>query len=131
MLTDPVADMLTRIRNAAQARLTRVSMPASRMRSGIAQLLKDQGFIRNYSSSDDPKKPVLTLELRYGRDSRPMIERIERVSRPGRRVYVRWADVPKVRNGLGIAILSTPRGILTDQQARDAHVGGEVLAQIW
>lgn len=131
MLTDPIADMLTRIRNGGQARLSRVSMPDSRLKRDIARVLQEQGFIRGFSSDRDPKKPTLTIEVRYNDVSEPMIEDIQRVSRPSRRVYVGWQEIPKVRNGLGIAILSTPRGILADQQAREARVGGEILATVW
>ncbi|MCZ6713822.1 MAG: 30S ribosomal protein S8 [Deltaproteobacteria bacterium] len=131
MLTDPIADMITRIRNGGQARLKRVGMPESRLKREVARVLQEQGYISSYSSDGDPKKPVLTVEVRYNDGSEPMIQGIQRVSRPSRRVYVGWQEIPKVRNGLGIAILSTPRGILTDQQAREAHVGGEILAEVW
>jgi small subunit ribosomal protein S8 len=131
VLQDPIADFLTRVRNGGRARLSRVPVRESRLLREIARVLKERGFIRDYSSDGDPKKPVLTVELRYDPDNRHMIERIERVSRPSRRVYVGWKEVPRVRNGTGIAILSTNRGILTDDQAREAHVGGEVLARIW
>lgn len=131
MLTDPIADMLTRIRNGGCARLVRVSMPGSRIKSEIARVLKEQGFIANFSREGDAKKPALSVEIRYDAGNAPIIEGIERVSRPSRRVYVNWNEIPKVRNGLGIAILSTPQGILTDDQAREAHLGGEVLAKVW
>jgi small subunit ribosomal protein S8 len=131
VLQDPIADFLTRVRNGGRARLSRVPVRESRLLREIARVLKERGFIRDYSSDGDPRKPVLTVELRYDPDNRHMIERIERVSRPSRRVYVGWKEVPRVRNGTGIAILSTNRGILTDDQAREAHVGGEVLARIW
>ncbi len=131
MLTDPLADMLTRIRNAGRARLARVSMPDSRLKREVARVLHETRFISGYSSDDDPKKPTLTVEIRYNRSSGPMIEEIQRVSRPGRRVYVSANRIPKIRNGLGLAILSTPKGILTDDQAREAHTGGESLAEVW
>ena len=131
MLTDPIADMITRIRNGGQARLKRVEIPESRLKREVARVLQEQGYISNFSSDGDPKKPMLTVEVRYNEGSEPMIQGIQRVSRPSRRVYVSWQEIPKVRNGLGIAILSTPRGILTDQQAREAHVGGEILAEVW
>ncbi len=131
MLTDPIADMITRIRNGGRARLKRVAMPESRMKRELARVLYEQGYISGFSSDGDSKKPTLTVEVRYNQTSEPMIEAIQRVSKPGRRVYVGWQEIPKVRNGLGIAILSTPRGILTDQQARDARVGGEILAEVW
>ena len=131
MLTDPIADMITRIRNGGQARLKRVGMPESRLKREVARVLQEQGYISNFSSDGDPTKPMLTVEVRYNEGSEPMIQGIQRVSRPSRRVYVGWQEIPKVRNGLGIAILSTPRGILTDQEAREAHVGGEILAEVW
>ncbi len=131
MLTDPIADLLTRIRNGGRARLVRVSLPGSRLKAEIARVLKEQGFISDFSGDGDAKKPTLSVEIRYNAENAPIIEGIERVSRPSRRVYVGWDEIPQVRNGLGIAILSTPRGILTDTQAREAHVGGEILAQVW
>ena len=131
MLTDPVSDMLTRIRNGGGARLSQVAIPESRLKREVARLLEQRGFIEGYESDGDEKKPTLRVRLRYGRQSRPMIEGIERVSRPGRRVYVGADEIPLVRNGLGMAILSTPKGILTDAQAREERVGGEVLARVW
>jgi small subunit ribosomal protein S8 len=134
VLTDPIADLLTRIRNGGRARHVSVSMADSRMRREIARVLKESGYIQDFSSDQDPKKPQLTIQLRYhtGRRSGiPIIEQIERVSRPGRRVYVGQSEIPRVRNGIGIAILSTPHGILTDAEAREQRVGGEVLARLW
>lgn len=131
MLSDPIADMLTRIRNGGQARLARVTIPESRLKREIARVLQENGFIAGFQSGQHPKKPVLTIELGYLEPNVPRIERIERVSRPGRRVYVACREVPRVRHGLGMAILSTPRGVLSDQEARDAQVGGEVLARVW
>jgi small subunit ribosomal protein S8 len=131
MLTDPISDMLTRIRNAGRARLTRISMPDSRTRRELARILKENGFLRDYATDNDPKKPKLTVELRYDQDNEHIIEGIERVSRPGKRVYVGVREIPKVRSGLGIGILSTPKGLLSDEQAREAHVGGELLARVW
>ncbi|MFQ5698421.1 MAG: 30S ribosomal protein S8 [Myxococcota bacterium] len=131
MLTDPIADMLTRIRNALRARLTRVVLPSSRMRREIASLLVREGFISGFQVQGDEKKPLLVIELRYSAESQPMIEGIERTSKPSRRVYVGVSEIPRVRNGLGVAILSTPHGILTDREAREAHTGGEVLARVW
>jgi small subunit ribosomal protein S8 len=134
VLTDPIADMLTRVRNGGHARRVSVTMPESRIRREIARVLKENGYIEDFASDADPKRPTLTIRLRYhdGRRSGiPIIERIERVSRPGRRVYVGHREVPMVRSGIGMAILSTPRGVLTDKQAREAHLGGEVLARVW
>jgi small subunit ribosomal protein S8 len=134
MLSDPIADLLTRIRNAGRARRMRVSMPESRLRREIARVLKEAGYINDYSSDGDPKKPTLTVELRYHEDRRaglPMIDAIERISKPGRRVYLGCDEIPHVRNGLGLGIFSTPKGVLTDAQAREARVGGEYLARVW
>lgn len=134
MLSDPIADLLTRIRNGGRARRVRVSLPDSRLRREVARVLKESGYIRDYSTDGHEKKPTLTIELRYhsgARSGLPIIEQIERASRPGRRMYVGHKEIPTVRNGIGIAILSTPKGVMTDQQARDAHVGGEVLARVW
>jgi small subunit ribosomal protein S8 len=131
VLSDPIADMLTRIRNGGQARLTHVSIPASHIKRELARVLKETGFIRDFRSETEDGKAVLIVELRYRDGSVPMIERIERVSRPSRRLYLRARQVPPVRNGLGIGILSTPRGILTDSQAREAGIGGEYLARVW
>jgi small subunit ribosomal protein S8 len=131
VLTDPIADMLTRIRNGGMAGKTRVDIPGSRIKREIARVLRDSGFIDSYETGERDGKPVITVDLRYNEEAEPMIGGLERVSRPGRRVYVGAREVPSVRNGLGVAILSTPRGIMTDIQARDAHVGGEVLARVW
>jgi small subunit ribosomal protein S8 len=131
MLTDPISDMFTRIRNAGQARKTRLSMPSSRLKREIARLLRDRGYIEGYAVSEDASKAVLTIDLRYDDVSLPMIAGLERVSRPGRRTYVRASGIPRVRGGLGMAILSTPRGILNDTEAREARVGGELLGLVW
>ena len=131
MLTDPIADMLARIRNAGHARHSTVQVPESRLKREIARILTERGYLAGVESDGHEKKPTLTLSLRYGPRNRPLIEGLERVSKPSRRVYVNVGRIPKIRNGLGMAILSTPRGILSDEQAREARVGGEVLAQVW
>ncbi len=131
MLTDPIADMLTRIRNGGGARLLRVTIPESRMKREVARVLQEHGYITGFKSDGDAKKPSLSIDIRYGAQGRPIIEGLVRVSKPGCRVYVGSRYIPTVRNGLGIAILSTPRGILTGEQAREAHVGGEFLAKVW
>lgn len=130
MMTDPIADMLTRIRNAAQARHRRVDMPVSKVKTEIARLLRDNHFIHDYKVLDDGYHGVLRVYLRYFED-RPVIRHLERVSRPGRRVYAGASKLPKVRGGLGIAIVSTSRGLLSDREARAQRVGGEVMAQVW
>ncbi len=131
MLTDPIADMLTRIRNGGRARLRSVRMPESRTKRELARVLAEHGYILGFESDGDPKKPQLSIDIRYDDRSRPIIEGLQRVSKPGRRVYVGVEQIPTVRNGLGIGILSTPRGIMTDAQAREARVGGELLAEVW
>jgi small subunit ribosomal protein S8 len=131
MLTDPIADMFTRIRNGGRARLVRVTLPESRMKRELARVLQEHGYIGSFESDGHAKKPNLSIDIRYNRRGQPMIEGLIRVSKPSCRVYVGSRDIPTVRNGLGIAILSTPKGILTDAEAREAHVGGEVLAEVW
>jgi small subunit ribosomal protein S8 len=132
MLTDPIADMLTRIRNAALARHDRVLIPASKMKRTIADVLKSEGYVADVAGdTQEDGLEVLSITLKYGKDKLPAIEGIERVSKPGRRVYVRAQDIPRVKSGLGIAVLSTSRGIMSDRQARKVGVGGELLCQIW
>jgi len=134
MMTDPIADMLTRLRNAALARHDRVSLPASRLKRTIADVLKSEGYVADVAVETADETAVtdtLTLTLKYGRDRAPAIEGIRRVSRPGRRIYVRAQEIPKVKSGLGISVLSTSRGIMSDRQARKAGVGGELLCEIW
>ena len=130
-MSDPLGDMLTRIRNGQSARKTVVSSPSSRFRTNVLEVLKREGYIRNYSSVDvRPGIQELKIELKY-HDGEPVISEIKRVSRPGRRVYYGIRDLPRVYNGLGIAILSTPRGVLSDTEARTANVGGEVLCHVF
>lgn len=128
-MNDPISDMLTRIRNGQTARKVSVAMPASKLKSAIATVLQDEGYIAGFSTEDVDGKPTLTIELKYFRE-RPVIERIERVSRPGLRVYSSAADLPKVQGGLGIAIVSTSHGVMTDRQARSEGHGGEVLCVV-
>ncbi|HCI19781.1 MAG: 30S ribosomal protein S8 [SAR116 cluster bacterium] len=130
-MSDPLGDMLTRIRNGQSARKSVVSSPSSRFRTNVLEVLKREGYIRNYSSVDvRPGIKELQIELKY-HDGQPVISEIQRVSRPGRRVYYGIRDLPRVYNGLGIAILSTPRGVLSDSEARTANVGGEVLCHVF
>ena len=130
-MSDPLGDMLTRIRNGQSARKSVVSSPSSRFRTNVLEVLKREGYIRNYSSVDvRPGIKELQIELKY-HDGQPVISEIQRVSRPGRRVYYGIRDLPRVYNGLGIAILSTPRGVLSDSEARTAKVGGEVLCHVF
>lgn len=128
-MQDPIADMLTRVRNAQHRHKTRVSMPSSRIKTAIAKVLKEEGYIDDYSVAGDVK-PELTLELRYF-EGAPVIEEIQRVSRPGLRIYRDRGGLPKVRGGLGVAIVSTNRGVMTDAAARQAGVGGEVLCTVF
>ena len=130
MLTDPIADMLTRLRNAAQARHRRVDMPVSKLKVEIARLLKDNHYIHDYKVLDDGRHGVLRLHLKYYQE-KPVIRELKRVSKPGLRKYVSVTEIPRVRNGLGMAILSTSKGVMTDRAAREARVGGELLAIVW
>jgi small subunit ribosomal protein S8 len=125
-MTDPIADMLTRIRNAQLAQKNSVAMPASKLKAAIAAVLKDEGYIDDFAVRDTEGKSQLDIALKYYA-GRPVIERIERISRPGLRVYKGSGDLPRVMNGLGIAIVSTPKGVMTDRRARATNVGGEVL----
>jgi len=125
-MTDPVADMLTRIRNAQMAEKLSVSMPSSKLKVAIAKVLKDEGYIDDFAIRENGAKPELDVALKYYA-GRPVIERIERVSKPGLRVYKGKDDLPRVMNGLGVAIVSTPKGVMTDRRARAGNMGGEVL----
>ncbi len=125
-MTDPIADMLTRIRNAQSSEKQSVAMPASKLKSAIAQVLKDEGYIEDFAVREGEGKPQLEIGLKYYA-GKPVIERIERVSRPGLRIYRPKDELPKVMNGLGVAIVSTSRGVMTDRKARGMGVGGEVL----
>jgi small subunit ribosomal protein S8 len=131
MMTDPIADMLTRIRNAGLARHDRTEVPASRLKEAVAHILKLEGFIADVrpSEGDGPKK--LTIVLKYGRDRQSAIDGVRRVSRPGRRVYVPHDRIPRVLSGLGISILSTSRGLMSDREARRQKIGGELICEVW
>ena len=130
-MTDPIADMLTRIRNANQNRAKEVVMPSSKMKETIAAILKEEGYITNYSIEKNDVQNVLTLTLKYGKNKERVITGLKRISKPGLRVYASNEDIPRVLNGLGIAIISTPKGIMTDKEARRNNIGGEVIAYIW
>ncbi|WP_029148004.1 30S ribosomal protein S8 [Methylophilus sp. 5] len=125
-MSDPIADMLTRIRNAQRTNKTSVSMPASKVKGAIANVLKDEGYIDDFNVQDNDGKPVLNISLKYYA-GRPVIEKIERVSKPGLRIYKGSQNIPKVMNGLGVTIVSTSRGVMTDRKAQAAGIGGEVL----
>ncbi|HSR02522.1 MAG TPA: 30S ribosomal protein S8 [Methylophilaceae bacterium] len=128
-MSDPIADMLTRIRNAQSVNKISVSMPASKLKGAIANVLKDEGYIEDYSVDTNNGKPVLNIELKYYA-GRPVIEKIERVSKPGLRVYKSGQDIPKVMNGLGVTIVSTSKGVMTDRKAQAAGIGGELLCVV-
>lgn len=130
-LTDTVADMLTRIRNANSAKHDTVDIPASKMKAAIAQILLDEGYIKSFSTVEDGKQGMIRIVLKYGPNKSQVITGLRRVSKPGLRIYTSCKDAPKVMKGLGIAILSTPKGIMTDKKARKENVGGEVLAFVW
>jgi small subunit ribosomal protein S8 len=129
-VTDPIADMLTRIRNGIRARHPRVDMPSSKLKIEVARILKEEGYISNFKVSDEGKKKVLKVFLKYGTDGASSISSLERVSKPGRRVYVGAREVPRILGGLGVSILTTPRGVMTGKAARKAGVGGEVLCSV-
>ncbi|MCS6763234.1 MAG: 30S ribosomal protein S8 [Candidatus Protistobacter heckmanni] len=128
-MSDPIADMLTRIRNAQAVEKQSVVMPSSKVKVAISNVLKDEGYIDGYEVQGDASKPVLTISLKYYA-GRPVIERLERVSRPGLRVYKGRHEIPQVMNGLGVAIVSTPKGVMTDRKARATGVGGEVICYV-
>lgn len=130
-MTDPIADMLTRVRNANTARHDTTMVPASRLKEDIARILQEEGYIRGYKYLEDQKQGMLLVSLKYSGDRERVISGIKRISKPGRRVYVNKAEVPRVLNGLGIAIVSTSRGVMTASQCRRAGVGGEVLCHVW
>ena len=130
-MTDPIADMLTRIRNANTVRLDKLEIPASKMKKEIAEILKREGFIRDVEFIEDNKQGILRLFLKYGKANERVITGLKRISKPGLRVYAQAHEVPRVLGGLGIAIVSTSKGVLTDKEARSQQVGGEVLAYVW
>jgi len=130
-LTDPVADFLTRIRNALTARHQKLDAPASTLKVEIARILKEEGYISNYKVTEEEGRKLLRVYLKYGANNESAISRVERVSKPGCRVYVRRSEIPRVLGGMGINILTTPQGVMTGRDARKAGVGGEILCEIW
>ena len=130
-ITDPIADMLTRIRNANSAKHETVDIPASNMKKAIAEILVNEGYIKNYQIIDDSKQGIIRVTLKYTADKEKVIKGLKRISKPGLRVYANCEDMPKVMKGLGIAIVSTSKGVMTDRAARKENVGGEVLAFVW
>ncbi len=134
MVNDPIADMLTRIRNALMAGKAEVSFPKSKLKAEIVRILKEEGYIEDYTIGDETPVPMITVKLKYygtRRHRKPVITNISRISKPGRRVYRNRKDLPRVMSGMGIAIVTTPKGVMTAQQARREHVGGEVLCYVW
>ena len=130
IMTDPIADMLTRVRNALQQKHVTVSMPASKEKKAIAEILVAEGYINSFNIEGDVKK-TLTIDLKYGANGEKVISGLKRISKPGLRVYAQSEKLPRVLNGLGIAIISTSKGMMTDKQAKKAHLGGEVIAYVW
>nr|WP_307632931.1 30S ribosomal protein S8 [Thiovibrio frasassiensis] len=130
-MTDPLADMLTRIRNAGMVKFETVEMPLSKVKTGVAAILKKEGFINDYQVLDTDTQGVLRIEMRYDQNNDRIITNLKRVSKPGRRVYVKHDQIPKVMSGLGIAIISTSKGIFTDKEARAMKIGGELLCEVW
>ncbi len=131
MVTDPISDMLTRVRNASLVRHRRVAMPHSKLKEAIAKILAEEGFISGYTVTNDVPQPNLIMGLKYTGKGDPVITGLERVSKPGRRMYVGYREIPWVRSGLGITIVSTPNGVMTGRQARRDKVGGEILCNVW
>lgn len=131
IVTDPIADMLTRLRNALQRKYDTVSIPASKIKIAIAELLLKEGYIKSFTLQEEGQKKNIIIELKYGPNRERVIQGLKRISKPGLRIYVNHEDLPQVLNGLGIAIISTNKGLLTDKQAREQKVGGEVLAYVW
>ena len=130
-MTDPIADMLTRIRNANQNRAAEVTMPSSNIKERIAEILKEEGYITDFKVNKNDVQNILTLTLKYSQNKERVITGLKRISKPGLRVYAKAEELPRVLNGLGIAIISTPKGVMTDKMARKNNVGGEVIAYIW
>lgn len=131
MMTDPIADMITRIRNGNSAKHDSVDIPGSNIKKAIAQILLDEGYIKSFDFIEDGKQGIIRVDLKYGPNQEKVISGIKRISKPGLRVFVKAQEVPKVLGGLGIAIISTSKGIMTDKRAREAGVGGEVLCFVW
>ena len=131
VMTDPIADMLTRLRNANSVFHEKVEIPASKIKTAIAEVLKEEGFIKDYTFTEDNKQGVLTIDLKYGPQREKVISGIKRISKPGLRQYAKHDERPRVLGGLGIAIISTSQGIMSDKQARKAGLGGEVIAYVW
>jgi small subunit ribosomal protein S8 len=131
MMTDPISDMLTRIRNAGKARFDKVDIPSSQFKINISEILKKEGYIKNYKVIKDNKQGILQIFLKYDEKNNLVISELKRISKPGRRIYVDKTNIPQIKSGLGLAILSTSQGVLTDKEAKSKGVGGEVICSIW
>ncbi|MDH4302590.1 MAG: 30S ribosomal protein S8 [Nitrospira sp.] len=131
MVTDPIGDLLVRLKNGAQRRFETVTVPTSKLKRAILEILQREGYVEGIEDGTEGGHPVLQVRLRYVGEGQPMITGLERISKPGRRVYVGSQDIRKVRNGIGVSILSTSKGIMTDQESRKSHLGGEVLCSVW
>ncbi len=131
MVSDPIGDFINRIRNAQKARFDKVDIPASRIKANLARILKEEGYIKNYKFIRDDKQGVLRVHLKYGESREGALSGAKRISRPGRRAYVGHEEIPRILNGMGISIVSTSKGVMTDRQARKERIGGEVLCSIW
>ncbi|WP_080147320.1 30S ribosomal protein S8 [Marinilactibacillus piezotolerans] len=131
VMTDPIADFLTRVRNANNARHTKVEIPASNLKKGMAEILKSEGFVKDVEFVEDDKQGIVRIFLKYGQNDERVITGVKRISKPGLRVYAKAEEMPKVLNGLGIALVSTSEGVVTDKVARSKNIGGEVLAYVW
>ncbi len=131
MMTDPIADMLTRIRNSNNAKHDSVDIPASNIKKEVAKILLDEGFIKGFDVIEDSKQGIIRIDLKYGKNSEKVISGVKRISKPGLKVYVKNNEIPRVLGGLGIAVLSTSKGMMTDKQARSENVGGEVICYVW
>jgi small subunit ribosomal protein S8 len=130
-MSDPLSDMLTRIRNAGMAKFQTVDMPHSKLKAGVAEILKKEGYIGDYHVIEDSKQGILRIDLKYDADNRKVITGLRKISKPGRRVYVKAKDIPRVMSGMGIAVLSTSQGVVADRQARLQGMGGELLCEVW
>jgi len=131
MMTDPIADMLTRIRNAYKARFEKVDIPCSQLKISIASALRNEGYIKNYKVVTEGPKSILQVHLKYGAQKKPALSEVKRISKPGRRVYVGKDEIPMIKSGMGVAIVSTSKGILTDKDARKEGLGGELICSCW
>jgi len=130
-MSDPLADMLTRVRNACMVKFDSVDIPLSNVKTSVAKILKEEGYINDYHIQEDDKQGILRIDLKYSEDKQRVITGLRRISKPGRRIYVKSGNIPKVMSGLGIAIISTSQGVVTDHQARKMRVGGELLCEVW